>query len=45
MDGDQRPMKHETTQRLGLNVEEKGLKNRNKLGYKRATRKLPKDQP
>jgi len=36
-------MKHETTQRLGINIEEKGLENRNKFRYKGATRKLPKD--
>jgi len=41
--GDKGSMKHETTQRLGINIKEKGLENRNKFRYKRATRKLPKD--
>ena len=43
VDGDQRPMKHKSPQKIGLNIEEKGWKNRNKLRYKRATEKLPKD--
>jgi hypothetical protein len=42
-DGEPRPTKHEATRKLGLNIEEKGQKNRNKIGYKRATRKLQND--
>ena len=43
VDGDSRPMKHETIWKQGLNIEEKGQKIRNNIGYKRNRRRLPKD--
>ena len=42
-DGEPRPTKHITIWKPGLNIEEKGQKNRNKIWYKRARVKLPKD--
>ena len=42
-DGEPRLTKHVIIWKPGLNVEEKGQKNRNKIWYKRARRKLPKD--
>ena len=38
-DGDSRPTKHETIWKQGLKVEEKGQRNRDKSGYKKAGRR------
>ena len=43
MDGDSRLMKHKTIWKQGLNIEEKGQKIRNNIGYKGNGRRLPKD--